>query len=207
LKYIILWCADIGSIKNKRFGWCRAELGTNLSFSYGVNIEDFATGIAQDLSSGYKVALGFECPLFVPISDNPVYLTSARTGEGDRPWSAGAGCGALATGLTECAWIFSRIKELTRIDIKVTFDWDEFTNKALNLFIWEAFVSKSSKSTTHEGDAEVAVKVFINKYPNIVQANAVKVDNPYNLVAAAILRAGISDDINLLSRPCIVIKG
>ncbi|MEG0774387.1 hypothetical protein [Clostridium sp.] len=207
MKNIIVWCADIGSIKNKRFGWCRAVLGTNERFRVGISIEDFVVGIAEDLSNGDKVALGFECPLFVPISDNPLNLTSAREGEGDRPWSAGAGCGALATGLSECAWILSRIKELTRIDIKVTFEWNEFTNKPLNLFIWEAFVSKNSKSTTHHGDAEVAIRAFIEKYTDLVKANAIKVDNPYNLVAAAILRAGISHDINLLSQSCIVIKG
>lgn len=206
MQNIIVWCADIGSIKNKRFGWCRAVLGRNEVFSFGISIEDFAQGIAEDLINGHKVAIGFECPLFVPISDNPLYLTSARAGEGGRLWSAVAGCGALATGLTECAWILGRIKELTSKDIEVTFNWDEFNSKSLNLFIWEAFVSKDSKSTTHHGDAEVAVRAFIGKYPDLVQANSIKVDNPYNLVAAAVLRAGISDDIALLSQSCIVIK-
>lgn len=206
MKNIIVWCADIGSIKNKRFGWCRANLGLNESFDCGVSIEDFATGIARDLTNGHSVALGFECPLFVPISDNPQNLTSARAGEGDRAWSAGAGCGALATGLTETVWILSKVKELAQIEIKVTLEWNNFINNSLNLFIWEAFVSKTSKSTSHHGDAEVAIKTFISKYPNIVQANAVIAENPFNLVAAALLRSGISDDIKLLNKPCIVIK-
>ncbi|MBZ9621427.1 hypothetical protein G9F71_000785 [Clostridium sp. FP2] len=203
---LIIWCADIGSIKKNNFGWCRAELGERDSFSIGISIEDFAIGIAKDLSSGYKVALGFECPLFVPITCNPLFLTSARNGEGSRPWSAGAGCGALATGLTETVWILSRIKELTEIEINVTFSWDEFIGKNVNLFIWEAFVSQGSKATSHTGDAEVAVKTFINEGLNIVQANAVTAENPYNLVAAALLRAGISNDIGMLSQACIVIK-
>ncbi|MCB2299888.1 hypothetical protein [Clostridium tagluense] len=203
---LIIWCADIGSIKKKNFGWCRAVLGEINNFSIGINIEDFAIGIAKDLSSGYKVAVGFECPLFLPITDDPLYLTSARKGEGARAWSAGAGCGALATGLTETVWILSRIKELSKAEIKVTFSWDEFIDKNVNLFIWEAFVSQGSKATTHTGDAEIGVKTFINDYPNIVQANAVTAENPYNLVAAALLRAGISDDIGMLSQACIVIK-
>lgn len=29
---------------------------------------------------------------------------------------------------------------------------------------------KNQKQKTHEGDAEVAVKTFINKYPNVVTA-------------------------------------
>lgn len=203
---LIIWCADIGSIKKKNFGWCRAELGEANRFSIGTSIEEFAIGIAKDLSSGYKVALGFECPLFLPIPEDPLYLTSARKGEGDRPWSAGAGCGALATGLTETTWIFSRIEELVKKEIKVTFSWNGFINENFNLFIWEAFVSKGSKSTTHIGDAEVAIKTFINEYPHIVQDNAVTAENPYNLVAAALLRTGISKDVGMLSEACIVIK-
>lgn len=203
---LVIWCADIGSIKKKNFGWCRAELVEKNSFSTGTSIQEFAIGIAKDLSSGYKVALGFECPLFLPIPEEPLYLTSARKGEGDRPWSAGAGCGALATGLTETTWILSRIKELVKKEIKVTLSWDGFIDENFNLFIWEAFVSKGSKSTTHTGDAEVAVKTFVNEYPNIVQSNAVTAENPYNLVAAALLRTGISKDVNILSQPCIVIK-
>jgi hypothetical protein len=203
---IVIWCADIGSIKKKNFGWCRGELGKINSFSIGTSIEDFAIGIAKDLSSGYKVAIGFECPLFLPIPDDPLFLTSARKGEGDRAWSAGAGCGALTTGLTETTWIVSKVKEVAEIEIKVTLAWDGFMNENFNLFIWEAFVSKSSKSTTHTGDAKVAVKTFINEYPNIVQANAVIAENPYNLVAAALLRAGITDNVGMLSQSCVVIK-
>ncbi|HEY8892900.1 MAG TPA: hypothetical protein VIM70_21965 [Clostridium sp.] len=201
---LVIWCADIGSIKKKNFGWCRAELGKIDSWSIGTSIEEFSIGIAKDLSNGYKVAVGFECPLFLPISDEPLNLTSARKGEGDRAWSAG--CGALATGLTETVWILNRIKILINVEIKVTFRWDNFINENVNLFIWEAFVSKDSKALTHSGDAEIAVKIFIKEYPLIVQANAVTAENPYNLVAAALLRTGISNDIGMLSEPCIVIK-
>jgi hypothetical protein len=38
--------------------------------------------IAADLNAGHHVALGFECPLFVPVSEDPNGLTSARPGEG-----------------------------------------------------------------------------------------------------------------------------
>lgn len=206
MKNIIVYCADIGSIKKKNFGWCRGTIGVKDDFIMGSSIEDFAEGIAKDISNGYKVALGFECPLFIPISDNPLELTSARNGESDRAWSASAGGTVLATGLTETAWILCRVKELAEAEIKVTFNWNEFIYKSLNILIWEAFVSKSSKSPTHSGDAEVAVKAFINDYPDIVQANAVTTENPYNLVAAALLRIGISNDLSLLSEPCIVIK-
>jgi hypothetical protein len=59
----------------------------------------------------FPVALGFECPLFVPLNLQPEALTTARSGEGSRPWSAGAGCGALATGLVQVAWILRKIRQ------------------------------------------------------------------------------------------------
>ena len=203
---VVVWCADIGSISKNRFGWCRGTTGENNSFVTGSSIQDFAEGIVRDLSKEHKIALGFECPLFVPITDNPKKLTSSRPGEGDRAWSAGAGCGALATGLTETVWILNKVRELTEIEINVTLLWEELISKSFNLFIWEAFVSKSSKVSTHSGDAEVAVNTFINYYPNIVQANAVSAENPYSLIGAALLRTNLSKDISMLSQSCIVIK-
>jgi hypothetical protein len=65
----------------------------------GRDISVFAEGIAKDLSAGYAVALGFECPLFVPVAKAPEHLTKGRAGEGNRPWSAGAGVAVLASGL------------------------------------------------------------------------------------------------------------
>lgn len=200
---LVIYCADIGSVMTKKFGWCRSY---KFKFNEGMDIRELCSGIAKDLSDSKKVALGFECPLFVPISENPVLLTSARQGEADRAWSAGAGCGALATGLTECAFILQEIKKDTCIHIEPTFNWGDFYNGNCNLFIWEAFVSKSSKALTHSGDAMVAVRTFLNHFPNITESNSVTAVNPYNLVAAALLRVGLTDNINLLSEPCIVVK-
>lgn len=201
---IIIWCADIGSVKGKKFGWCR---GDGEGFAEGTDIVEFCKGIAKDLSAGKKVALGLECPLFVPVSENPLLLTSARQGEGDRAWSAGAGCGALCTGLTESVFIFNEVYKETLLDIQPTFEWNDFLDRKANLFLWEAFVSKESKGVSHSGDAKIAVKKFLRHYPNILEANAVTVKSAYNLVAAALLRTGLSKDIKLLSEPCIVIKG
>lgn len=167
---------------------------------------EFCTGISKDLTYDKKVAIGFECPLFVPISDNPALLTSARQGEGNRAWSAGAGSGALATRLTETVWIFSMIKNMTKLTIKATFNWQRFIDYNFNLFIWEAFVTKDSKAKTHHRDAKIAVEKFLNEYPNIEQANDVTTEKPYNLAGASLLRVGLTNHIGLLSRPCVVIK-
>lgn len=201
---VIVWCADIGSVKAKRFGWCRGE-GEN--FAEGVDITEFCRGIAIDLSNGKKVALGLECPLFVPVSDNPLSLTSARHGEGDRAWSAGAGCGALCTGLTESVYILNQIMREAILNVRPTFSWDDFIDGDANLFLWEAFVTKQAKAKSHSGDAKVAVEAFMKNYPNIKEANAITVASAYNLLAAALLRVGLTNDIGMLSETCIVIKG
>jgi len=201
---LVVLVADIGSIRKNRFGWYRITAKEDTEA--GRDIRDFVKAIAKDLSHGQKVALGFECPLFVPVSDNPVYLTSAREGEGNRAWSAGAGSGSLTTGLTICVWVFEQIKYLAETSIKPTFNWRDFTTGQSNLFIWEAFVSGAIKTNSHHGDAEVAARTFLNSCPHISKANAVSAQNPYSLAGAALLRSGLTADLSFLFEPCIVIK-
>lgn len=199
---IVVWAADVGSIKNRKFGWCRAE--SNMSFLSGTDIIAFAKGIADNLNTGKRVALGFECPLFIPVTENPILLTSPRLGEGSRPWSAGAGCGALATGLTECVWVFENIRRLSQHTIHPTFNLEQFEMGQANLFIWEAFVTADAKSSTDMGDAVIAARMFWDRYPNIT--SDVTAQNPYSLVGAAMLRSGLTTDINVLFKACVVIK-
>jgi hypothetical protein len=104
MNHLAIFCADVGSIKQKRFGWA-GTLPDGAAIS-GTNIEEFAAQVAKQLENKAKVALGFECPLFVPVRSNPVEVNSARKGEGNRSWSAGAGTGALATGLVEVLHLF-----------------------------------------------------------------------------------------------------
>ena len=200
---VIVWAVDIGSVEKGRFGWCRATSSGNTK--HGKSISDLVEGVARDLSDGLRVALGFECPLFVPIAADPYSLTKARAGEGNRPWSAGAGSGALATGLTECVWIFERIRERSNGNTIPVFDWVQFYGGEGTFFVWEAFVSGKAKGATHADDATIAAKAFWSCYPDIEGASSIKATNPFSLVGAALLRAGLSSDVKLLSEPCVVI--
>ena len=162
MKNMVVWVADIGSIKQKHFGWCRG-IGQD-DRKHGTDIENFVDGIVNDLINEKKVAIGFECPLFVPIADKPEDLTKRREGENNRPWSAGAGCCSLATGLAECVWIFERIKK-SKVEVKPTFSWKDFRLNESNFFIWEAFVTSQSKedsnSDSHSMDAQKVVNRFV----------------------------------------------
>ena len=176
---LAVWAADVGSVHRGNFGWGRAPLEEGEGgYETGTSIHDFAEGIAADLSAGRYVALGFECPLFVPITQEPLSLTKARPSELDRAWSASVGACALSTGLTECVWVFERLRGSAQVSIKPTFDWASLCSRRANLFIWEAFVTSAAKAATHAGDAELAVRAFCSHYPRITQANAVTAPNP-----------------------------
>ena len=200
---LVVWSVDIGSVSKNHLGWCRAVSAQD--FNVGTEIMKLAIGIAEDLSAGWQVALGFECPLFVPVAKDPENLTKARQGEKDRAWSAGAGSSVLATGLVESVWIFEKIREHTQVNISPTFTWSCITSGQCNLFVWEALISKSSKGASHCDDARIAAQAFWSEYPAIEKANAVTALNPYSLAGAALLRAQLSSDIKLLSTPCVVI--
>ncbi len=200
----IVWVADIGSIQRQRFGWCRND---RIISRTGTDIAEFAEGIAKDLSDNQSVAVGFECPLFVPIADSPQHLTKARHGEGNRPWCAGAGSGALTIGLTECVWVFEKINALVGVVVHPTFDWQAFAQGRANLFIWEAMVSRAAKGKSHSDDAEIAAQSFWQHYPAIGGASSVTATRPYSLVGAGLLRGHLSTDLQLLFEPCIVIAG
>lgn len=201
----IVWTADIGSVEKKHFGWCRST--STKDYKTERDICNFAEGIAIDLSNDKQVAIGFECPLFIPVTDDPSLLMKARGWEGNRAWSASGGIGSLVTGLNQCVWIFEKIKLKMnkQVPLKVTFDWNDFKRDNLNIFIWEAFVTGSAKGKSHEDDAKIAAKSFWEVYPDISKSS-VEAENPYSLVGAALLRSGLSKDISLLSKSCIVLR-
>jgi hypothetical protein len=207
-EYLAIHCADIGSIKNNKFGWARGEhVGRDLAVTGGHDIRDLVASVIRDLSEGCSVALGFECPLYVPICEDPRGLTSARIGEGSRAWCAGAGSGALATGITETVWILDRIRQKLESPIPAFLDWNEFRSSNHGLFIWEAFVTGQAKGGSHQADADIAVRAFASALPDIPTANAVHADIAHSLVGAALLRTGWSSDVTILSKTCVVIRG
>lgn len=206
---LVIHCADIGSVAKNKFGWARCiSAGRDLVVTGGHDIRDLVISVVRDLNAGSSVALGFECPLYVPISEDPHGLTSARQGEGSRAWSAQAGATVLAVGLTETVWILTKIRQSLHSDVSPLLDWQAFrSTQTGSLFLWEAFVTSKSKGKSHQDDASIAVRAFAAAYPGIDAVNAVKADNVHSLIGAALLRTGWSNDLNLLTQPCVVIKG
>jgi hypothetical protein len=199
-----IFCADIGSVKNNRFAWFGVDPdGKPIP---GASIEILVDVISDKIVHGAKVALGFECPLYVPIRDEPIRLTEARKGEGNRSWSAGAGCNALATGLVEVVWILRKVRTNVLQDVKAFLNWGAFARSTHGLFIWEAFVSGEAKGDRHAHDAEIAVGKFWEALQNPENKNAITEISVFSLVGASIIRAGWSTDVHHLFEPCLVIK-
>ena len=196
--------ADIGSIEKNRFGWAIRQVEGGAT-SKGTSIIEFVDALVELLDDERKIALGFECPLFVPVRIDPKELTKSRKGEGNRAWSAGAGAGALTTGLTETAWILRELRTSVKREPKLTFNWEEFESLG-GLFLWEAFVSGSAKSSTHAGDAEIAVQAFCNSLPNPERSNMIHEHSVMSLVGASALWAGWAVDTAVLRESCPVIS-
>lgn len=208
---LAVYCADIGSVRGGKFGWAVSRPDGHATVTPGVNdkIDTLASAVVSDLRNGIKVALGFECPLFVPVPNNSMDLGRARGGEGSRPWSAGAGTGALTTGLVQMAWL---LRELRRAipDLTAFVDWDHFSQANQGLFLWEAFVSGKAKAITdanpHCADAMVAVARFNALLPDPRSGDTVTADQPLSLVAAAVTWSCLSSDQPALAARCLVVK-
>jgi hypothetical protein len=202
-----IYCADIGSVPKARFGWARAgtdEAGIERHRG-GTEIIELVDAVAEDLAGARAVALGFECPLFVGVPAQPMRLGTARSGEGNRSWSAGAGAAALATGLVEVAWILSELRHRCP-GSEAHLDWSRFRAAGSGLFLWEAFVSAAAKATTHVDDATIAVRAFQAALHDPNAANAVSAERPLSLLGAALVWSGWGSDVDLLHTPCVVIK-
>ena len=203
-----VFCADIGSVSAGKFGWAAANADGRDRES-GSDIRGLAQRMVTHLDSGAPASVGFECPLFVPLREDPMRLTAARRGDGSRAWSAGAGTGALATGLVEVAWILREVHRELRREVACHLDWRTF-GAVGGLFLWEAFVSGGAKpqveGNPHEADAMVAVEAFVDALPDPTSMNAIHETDVISLVGMSLLRTGWTDDLKSLEAPCLVIK-
>jgi hypothetical protein len=81
----------------------------------GTDPETAVSALVPGLPSGARAALLLEAPMSVPVPvrdgqpDGWRMLEKAQHGEGNRPWSAGAGAAALATGLAQGAWMLRQL--------------------------------------------------------------------------------------------------
>ncbi len=176
-------------------------------------------GAAQAVSDGIqrlgKVALAFESPIMLPVpsagAEGWPLLGHARTGEGNRSWSAGAGS-ALTTGLVQMAWVLQEVAE--RQALAVTTQIQPWLTGAADLFVWEAFVSGPGKPlpfqvSQHAADAAAAADTFADRWTTeSLDESDVTCDpnGSFNLAVAATMYAGLQVAPHELAMPLMVYR-
>jgi hypothetical protein len=93
---------DIGSVgPSSKFAWTAFDAPERQVITAGTGPETAVSALARGLLSSARAALLLEAPMSVPVPDGQPdawrTLGKSRNGEGNRPWSAGAGAAALAS--------------------------------------------------------------------------------------------------------------
>lgn len=199
---------DVGSLRSDpcAFAWARIQPGQP-GAQTSTSIEELVDVLRRDAASKIDVALGFEAPLFVPVPNDPRAIGRARLGEGNRPYSVGAGLAVTVMGLQQSAWVLRAVAPAFA-GYETTTDWRRWPARAGApiLLLWEAFVTGPAKSPTHEGDATTAAAAFVQGEGGLDSVNAVTAEAPLNLIAAAALWAGLAIPTPDLLAPALVLK-
>lgn len=207
---------DVGSVRGN-FAWAALDLPGRRVAGHGDDPEGASQCASEGLSQGIQVALGLESPLAVPVPHPDAQswerLGLARPGEGNRPWSAGAGSGALATGLAQLAWMCQRIKAVGA-NVTATTQPSQWLVRKAQLLIWEAFVSGPGKPPPgdvgqHAADAAIAAITFAERLDSDQLAkNDVACDphQSFNLAYAAAAMGGITIDARERTAPVTVLR-
>ena len=208
MKSVRVVAVDVGSVKSN-FAWAALDLPDRRPVGEGGrHPEGAALAVLEALADRVPVALGFEAPLMVPVSpvgpiDGWKTLGKARQGETvdgrSRPWSAGAGSGALATGLVQLAWVLERVGSGFP-GLRCTTQPEPWLAGEAALFVWEAFVSGTGKPvpsgiTQHAADAAAAADTFADRLEEATLSTSDVVCAPassFNLAAAAAAYAGLA---------------
>jgi hypothetical protein len=193
---------DVGSPKAGKLGW--AYQNGDAPIETGKDLDAIADRIGVALKDS-SVALGFEAPLFVPFRSDVMSITGARVGEGNRPWSAGAGTAVTSTALVVVPYTLARIRKQAP-NAHATMDWRDFRPQPGTLFLFEAFVSGAAKGNSHCDDATIALQAFQERSQRGIFESAINEADVLNLMGAALLRTGWTTAPDVLSQDCLVIR-
>ena len=209
-----IYAVDIGSTRGAAFAWAMTGSGIN-AVEGNQEIEDLARRVAADLVSGVNVALGFEAPMFLPVPNDVKQLSRGRREDGSRSCFAPAGGYVATLGLHQSAWILRRLKAVCGRTVRFSLslgDWLAAKGEPV-LFCWEAFVSGRVHSEdkdphAHLRDAATAATWFayLERNDRLHELERVPVEPVISLLGAAALWSGWASDVEVLSRPILIIK-
>ncbi len=201
-----MFCAviDIGT-PGKSLGWAAVDHGGHMVD--GTDVDVCIDVLSEALRLG-PVALGFEAPMWIPTRLQPARLTSARQGESgpglaSRPFSASAGATVLVTGMVVVTYVMRRLREFAPAAL-VHFDWQNLSTEPGQLLVTN---QKKSHDARHVEDAKLALAAFLLGMQNPrTFRSSVEEPDCLNLLGAALLKAGWTTDVGVLSTPCLVVR-
>ena len=215
---VLILGVDVGSVRRKGgFAWASSDgllRGQDDPSKLGAVV-------TSTIREGRRVAVAFECPLSVPVpgpgGSSWRDLGRARTGEGNRSWSAGAGTGALATGLVQLAWLCRYLVEHSAAAPQATTQVNRFLASDASLLIAEAMVTSDGKPEPVDGrqdhaDALAAAKRLAEILKALQGGASTPADvscSPHsalNLAAAAAMQAGLTIRADELRQDVLVAK-
>jgi len=142
--------------------------------------------------------------MFVPHGRTLYDLDRARSGDGDRAFSAAAGACVLTKGLVIVPYVLEGLRRRAKA-ARPTFKWRERLSRQ-DLLLFEAFVTHA-KALNHVACARLALNRFPKSWKNRTAFES-DVAEPctMNLLGAMLLRLGWTDDLTVLSEPCLVVR-
>lgn len=208
---------DIGSVKRpSKFAWAALDAPGPEVVASGDDPELAVAALVAGLDDGRQAALLLEAPTSVPVPDTGPgwrFLGKARAGEGNRPWSAGAGAGALATGLAQGAWLLGHLAA-SRPGTTATSQADVWRRGGARLLLAEAFVSGSGKPVAlradqHAADAAAVGREMVARLgggDELASDVRCAPQGSFNLLAAMAQWAGLDLDADELRKDVLVIR-
>lgn len=209
-----IFAVDVGSVRSGAFAWVR--IGPEPGDLVGSRkIDELVDVLCSDIENGLSIALGFECPLFMPVPQSSENLNRGRRDEGNRSMFAPAGAAVTTIGVHQVAWVLRAIHTRGSRRPRYTFrheDWAARQAGQQLLFLWEAFVSgkahaPSDGPNAHLRDALTAANYFAEKEGSLTSATTAQVDGPaLSLVHAAAIWAGWASDLERLREQTLVLR-
>lgn len=208
---------DIGSVgPPSKFAWVAFDAPGRELVKDGADPESAVSALVPGLMSGAQAVLLLEAPMSVPVPasqpDAWRGLGKARHGERNRPWSAGAGAGALATGLAQGAWMLRQLAA-TVPGLAVTTQVDAWRPGRAQLLLAEAFITAAGKpeptsTGQHAADAAAAGLALLEMLDGsapLTSSVRCSPQDSFSLLAAMSLWAGLRIDPAELDAEVLVV--
>jgi hypothetical protein len=208
---------DIGSVRPpSKFAWAAFDLPGRGVVDEGTDPQSAVSALVPGLLAGAPAAVLLEAPMSVPVPGGRLdawrELGRARRGERDRPWSAGAGAGALATGLAQGGWMLGQLA-ITVPGLATTTQPGVWQRGGAQLLLAEAFITASGKpeplpAGQHAADAVAAGLALVEALDSsgpLASRVCCAPHDPFNLLAAMALWAGLRIDPDELRAEVLVV--